>query len=155
VALSTLHHVFDLEWMREAYRLTRKDGAPGIDGVTAAEYAPSSTPRARTSFWSASIWWGIVVLGSASAAMRLAPGNSSIRRSWRLPSSSGARRLTPVVLPPGLASEATSPDLTNGEDRNRCRRLLRRSNGNVTSAQDDVDLEFGKLRSNARKLIER
>jgi hypothetical protein len=25
--------------MREAYRLTRKDGAPGIDGVKAAEYA--------------------------------------------------------------------------------------------------------------------
>jgi group II intron reverse transcriptase/maturase len=39
VALSTLHHVIDLEWMREAYRLTRKDGAPGIDGVTAADYA--------------------------------------------------------------------------------------------------------------------
>src|SRR5262249_31884119 len=39
VALSTLHHVIDLEWMKEAYRLTRKDGAPGIDGVMAAEYA--------------------------------------------------------------------------------------------------------------------
>ena len=39
VALSTLHHVLDLEWLREANRLTRKDGAPGIDGVTAAEYA--------------------------------------------------------------------------------------------------------------------
>ena len=39
VALSTLHHVIDLEWMREAYRLTRKDGAPGIDGVTADDYA--------------------------------------------------------------------------------------------------------------------
>src|SRR3982074_2506323 len=38
VALSTLHHVIDLEWMKEAYRLTRKDGAPGIDGVTAADY---------------------------------------------------------------------------------------------------------------------
>ena len=25
--------------MSEAYRLTRKDGAPGIDGVTAADYA--------------------------------------------------------------------------------------------------------------------
>ena len=25
--------------MKEAYRLTRKDGAPGIDGVTADEYA--------------------------------------------------------------------------------------------------------------------
>ena len=37
-ALSTLHHVIDLEWIREAYRLTRKDGAPGIDGVTAAAY---------------------------------------------------------------------------------------------------------------------
>lgn len=37
-ALFSLHHVLDLEWMREAYRLTRKDGAPGIDGVTAAEY---------------------------------------------------------------------------------------------------------------------
>ena len=37
-ALSTLHHVIDLEWMREAYRLTRKDGASGIDGVTAAQY---------------------------------------------------------------------------------------------------------------------
>jgi RNA-directed DNA polymerase len=39
VALSTLHHVIDLEWMQEAYRLTRKDGAPGIDGVTADDYA--------------------------------------------------------------------------------------------------------------------
>lgn len=39
VALSTLHHVIDLEWMKEAWRLTRKDGAPGIDGVTAADYA--------------------------------------------------------------------------------------------------------------------
>jgi hypothetical protein len=28
-----------MEWMKEAYRLTRKDGAPGIDGVTAADYA--------------------------------------------------------------------------------------------------------------------
>ena len=39
VALSTLHHVIDLEWMQEAYRLTRKDGAAGIDGVTADDYA--------------------------------------------------------------------------------------------------------------------
>ena len=37
-ALSTLHHVIDLEWMKEAYRLTRKDGASGIDGVTARDY---------------------------------------------------------------------------------------------------------------------
>jgi len=37
-ALCSLHHVIDLDWMREAYRLTRKDGAPGTDGVTAADY---------------------------------------------------------------------------------------------------------------------
>lgn len=38
MALYSLHHVLDLEWMLEAYRLTRKGGAPGIDGVVAAEY---------------------------------------------------------------------------------------------------------------------
>jgi len=37
-ALYSLHHVIDLDWMLEAYRLTRKDGAPGIDSVTAADY---------------------------------------------------------------------------------------------------------------------
>ena len=36
--LTTLHHHIDLEWMLEAWRLTRKDGAPGVDGVTAADY---------------------------------------------------------------------------------------------------------------------
>jgi RNA-directed DNA polymerase len=36
--LFSLHHVIDLEWMRKAYALTRKDGATGIDGVTAAAY---------------------------------------------------------------------------------------------------------------------
>jgi retron-type reverse transcriptase len=39
VALSTLHQVIDLDWLKEAYRLTRKDGALGIDGMTAADYA--------------------------------------------------------------------------------------------------------------------
>ena len=36
---ASLHHVLDLEWMLEAYRATRKDGAAGIDGTTAADYA--------------------------------------------------------------------------------------------------------------------
>jgi hypothetical protein len=29
-ALSTLAHFIDLDWLREAYRRTRKDGAPGV-----------------------------------------------------------------------------------------------------------------------------
>jgi len=37
-ALFLLHNVIDLEWMQEAYELTRKDGATGIDGVTASDY---------------------------------------------------------------------------------------------------------------------
>jgi RNA-directed DNA polymerase len=34
---SLIHHV-DIEWLCEAYWLTRKDGAPGIDGETWASY---------------------------------------------------------------------------------------------------------------------
>ena len=34
----SLNQYLDMEWMREAYRLTRKSGAPGVDGVTAEEY---------------------------------------------------------------------------------------------------------------------
>ena len=32
-------HLIDVELLREAFRLTRKDGAPGSDGVTGKEYA--------------------------------------------------------------------------------------------------------------------
>ncbi len=35
---TSLHHVIDRDWMHEAYRRTRKDGAAGVDGVTAADY---------------------------------------------------------------------------------------------------------------------
>ena len=35
--LTTLAHHLDVEWMGEAYRRTRKDGAVGVDGVTAAQ----------------------------------------------------------------------------------------------------------------------
>jgi RNA-directed DNA polymerase len=38
-ALTTLAHHIDLDWLREAYRRTRKDGATGIDRQTADEYA--------------------------------------------------------------------------------------------------------------------
>ena len=38
-ALTTLAHHIDIDWMHEAYRRTRKDGATGVDGQTAADYA--------------------------------------------------------------------------------------------------------------------
>ncbi len=37
-ALTSLSHHIDLDWLKEAYRRTRKDGAVGVDGVTAADY---------------------------------------------------------------------------------------------------------------------
>ena len=36
---TTLAHLIDQDLLREAFRRTRKSGAPGCDGVTAAEYA--------------------------------------------------------------------------------------------------------------------
>ena len=37
--LTTLHHRLGLDWLGEAYRRTRKDGAVGVDGQTAESYA--------------------------------------------------------------------------------------------------------------------
>lgn len=39
VSLLTLAHHIDVDWLREAYRRTRKDGALGVDGQGAAQYA--------------------------------------------------------------------------------------------------------------------
>jgi RNA-directed DNA polymerase len=36
---TTLAHLIEVDLLREAYRRTRKDGAPGVDEVTAQEYA--------------------------------------------------------------------------------------------------------------------
>ena len=38
MAFTNLAHHIDLDWLRKAYDLTRKDGAVGVDGQTAAEY---------------------------------------------------------------------------------------------------------------------
>lgn len=38
LAFTTLAHHVDAEWLREAYRRVRKDGAVGVDGRTGADY---------------------------------------------------------------------------------------------------------------------
>src|SRR5215813_15217678 len=86
MALSTLHHVIDLEWLKEAYRLTRKDGAPGIDGVMAADYAEN--------FWAS---WS----ASSPAAITRRRSGVHTYRSWMHPDHSGQRgvhALAPVKL---------------------------------------------------------
>jgi len=39
MAWTTLAHHIDIAWLREAYERTRKDGATGVDGQSAADYA--------------------------------------------------------------------------------------------------------------------
>jgi RNA-directed DNA polymerase len=39
MVFTSLNHYLDFEWLKEAYARTRKDGATGVDGQTAKEYA--------------------------------------------------------------------------------------------------------------------
>ena len=39
VSFTSLAYHIDMEWMREAYRRTRKDAAPGVDEQTAEQFA--------------------------------------------------------------------------------------------------------------------
>lgn len=48
MAITTLSHHIDIEWLREAYRRTRKDGATGVDGQTAEEYAANLEGNLRS-----------------------------------------------------------------------------------------------------------
>jgi retron-type reverse transcriptase len=38
MAFTSLAYLIDIDWLKEAYRRTRKDGAVGVDGVTAEKY---------------------------------------------------------------------------------------------------------------------
>jgi RNA-directed DNA polymerase len=48
MAFTTLAHHIDIDWLREAYRRTRKDGAVGVDGQTAQEYAANLDDNLRS-----------------------------------------------------------------------------------------------------------
>jgi len=48
MVIVTLAHHIDLAWLYEAFRQTRKDGAAGIDEVTAAEYAEGLDSNLRS-----------------------------------------------------------------------------------------------------------
>jgi group II intron reverse transcriptase/maturase len=55
MGFTSLAYLMDIDWLREAFYRTRKDGAPGVDGQTWAEYAehleeylPSLLDRAKS-----------------------------------------------------------------------------------------------------------
>src|SRR6202521_3407970 len=37
-SFTSLNHYLDMDWMKEAYRRTRRESAPGVDGQTMEEY---------------------------------------------------------------------------------------------------------------------
>lgn len=47
-SLMTLAHHIDVDWLREAYRRTRKDGARGVDGQSAEAYAEQLEANLRS-----------------------------------------------------------------------------------------------------------
>jgi RNA-directed DNA polymerase len=48
MAFTTLAHHIDIDWLREAYQRTRKDGARGVDGQSAGEYAANLEDNLRS-----------------------------------------------------------------------------------------------------------
>jgi group II intron reverse transcriptase/maturase len=48
VSLLTLAHHIDVDWLREAYRRTRKDGAAGVDGQGAPQFAEQLEDNLRS-----------------------------------------------------------------------------------------------------------
>ena len=79
--LTTLMHHVDLDWMREAYRRTRKDGALGIDGQSAAEYGQNLDENLQS------------LLGRAKSGQYRAP---PVRRVY-IPKTDGGQR--PLGIP--------------------------------------------------------
>src|SRR6202049_1321557 len=47
-AFTTLAHHIDIDWLKEAYRRTRKDGATGVDGQSAEDYAANLEDNLRS-----------------------------------------------------------------------------------------------------------
>lgn len=80
-ALQSLSHHIDLEWLKEAHRRTRKDGAVGVDGQTAAEFAERLDEELTT------------LLNEAKSGSYRAP---PVRRAY-IPKGGGGRR--PIGIP--------------------------------------------------------
>ena len=82
MALTTLAHHIDIDWLREAYRRTRKDGATGVDGQTAEEYAKQPGGKPPVAARTAQVRH---VPGAAGAAVHIPKGDGSQTRPIGIP----------------------------------------------------------------------
>ncbi|HKO51189.1 MAG TPA: group II intron reverse transcriptase/maturase [Polyangiaceae bacterium] len=79
-ALTSLAYRIDVEWLKEAYRRTRKDGARGVDGQSAEQYAAKLDANLES-----------LLTRVKTASYRAPP----VRRAW-IPKDGGTR---PIGIP--------------------------------------------------------
>ena len=83
MGFTSLAHLIDIEWLHEAYRLTRKDRAVGVDGQTAADYEQDLEGNLRS------------LLERAKSGRYKAP---PVRRTY-IPKPSSATEMRPIGIP--------------------------------------------------------
>src|SRR5207245_2681876 len=77
MAFTTLAHHIDIEWLRTAHGQTRKDGAVGVDGQTAAEYEADLEANLQDLLHRAKSWTSIVENSSIRSTMAISGSSSS------------------------------------------------------------------------------
>ncbi|MGC4070190.1 MAG: hypothetical protein QM784_37130 [Polyangiaceae bacterium] len=83
MAFTSLAHHIDIEWLREVFRRTRKDGALGVDGQSADEYAAQLESNLRS------------LLGRAKSGTYRAP---PVRRV-HIPKGNDGKQTRPIGIP--------------------------------------------------------
>jgi retron-type reverse transcriptase len=83
MAFTSLAYLMDIDWLFEAYRKTRKSGAVGVDGVTAAEYEQDLEGNLRR------------LLDRAKSGSYRAP---PVRRVY-IPKGSSSTEVRPIGIP--------------------------------------------------------
>jgi len=83
MVFTSLAYHMDIEWLKEAYRRTKKNGASGVDGVTAEEYEANLEENLK------------VLLGRAKSGQYQAP---PVKRAY-IPKGDGKGELRPIGIP--------------------------------------------------------
>ena len=113
--LTTLAHHIDVDWLREAHRRTRKDGARGVDGQSAVQYGEQLETTSRR-------------FSLAQSPERIAPRRCDARTSRR---EMGSKR-APLAFRP---LRTTGP--SHGRAIPLCTRPRRRTDSPARSAAFD------------------
>ena len=92
MAFTSLSYLMDIDWLKEAYRRTRKDGAVGVDGMTADDYEQDLEgnlqrllDRAKSGTYQHRLC-GVCIFRKAVRVLKLARSEFPL---WRTNSSSG------------------------------------------------------------------